>query len=162
VTISFSGLSNTGAYTFNPLTKAFDQPLTGGSFDIFNGSTTFLSGTFGQSDLTGAGGAQSGNVSLESNSVTFTGGTLFPAAYDPTGGTLAIEFNSVSPFVAGASGLSAFTGVDGITFSAPSTRGNHGATPEPGSLAIFSLGGFALLGMLVRPRKSRCGAALAI
>jgi hypothetical protein len=162
VTISFTGMSKTGTYTYNPLTKAFDQPLTGGSFDIFKGATTYLEGTFGLSDLVGTGGAQSGNVNLKANSVDYTGGTFFPAGYTATGGSLAIEFTSVSPFVAKASGLSSFTGVDGITFSAPSPSNNHGATPEPGSIVTFSLGGLALLGLLMRSRKTRYGATLAI
>jgi putative flippase GtrA len=160
-TVSFDTLTN-GTYTFNSATGAFDQllnPLSRTTFTITdNGTgTVLLSGSFGSADLTGYNGASSGNVNLTSNSVIYTGGTFFPNDFAPNNGSLSIEFTSTNPFVANASGLSAFIANDGITFSARPTSGNggHSVVPEPSTTASFALGAFGLLGLLLRGRRGR-------
>jgi hypothetical protein len=160
--VTFTNMVN-GTYSVNG-SGLFDQQLNPGadtsSFIITDNTThtVLLSGTLGTADLTGTNGASSGNVTLAANNVTYTGGTYFPATFDPNNGALAIEFTSTQPFVAGPTGLSAFTGVDGVTFSALNSRGPGGGgngVPEPASTAPFAAGGLFLLGILLRKRHSR-------
>lgn len=165
-TISFTNLTN-GGYTLAG-NGDFDQSLNPSgatsSFVITDNSThdVLLSGTLGSADLTGYNGSSSGNVNLTSNNVTYTGGSFFPAGFSPDNGSLSIEFTSTTPFTATASGLDAFTAVDGITFSALTSRtggGGGSPVPEPASYASLGLGAAMLLGALLR--KKRTGRALA-
>jgi hypothetical protein len=165
-TISFTNMTN-GSFSLSG-NGSFDQVLnpTGTSSFLITDNTThavLLSGTLGTADLTGFSGASSGNVNLVSNNVTYTGGTFFPAGFSPTNGSLAIEFTSTTPFSATASGLGAFTAVDGITFSGLNQRGPGGGgngVPEPASFASMGLGAAMLLAALLR--KKRNGRTLAV
>lgn len=159
VTASFTNMTN-GSYVYNA-NGTFDQQLNpNGAISSFvvtdnTNNTVLLSGTFGGADLTGTNASSSGNVNLELNDVTYTGGTFFPAGYSPTNGSLSVEFTSTAPFSASASGLAAFDAVDGVTFSAPAIA----AVPEPASMASFAVGGLLLLGALLS--KRRVGSAVA-
>jgi hypothetical protein len=164
-TISFTNMAN-GSFSLSG-SGAFDQllnPASTSSFVITDNTThaVLLSGTVGSADLTGHTGASSGNVNLTSNNVTYTGGTFFPSGFSNTNGSLAIEFTSTTPFSATASGLGAFTAVDGITFSGLNERGPGGGgngVPEPASYASMGLGAAMLLAALLR--KKRAGRTLA-
>jgi hypothetical protein len=159
-TITFTNMAN-GSYS-KSASGAFDQVLNPGStissFVLTDNAThtVLLSGTLGTANLTGFNGSSSGNVNLASNDVTYTGGTFFPTGFSPTGGALSVEFTSTSPFSASATGLGAFTGVDGITFSGVNLRGPGGGgngVPEPASMASMSVGALFLLGALLRKRR---------
>jgi len=157
-TVLFSNMQN-GAYSING-SGVFDQVLNPGadtsSFVVTDNTThtVLLSGTFGTADLVGSSGASSGNITLQSNDVTYTGGTFFPSGFLPTGGALSIEFTSTSPFAANGTNVQPFEGVDGVTFSGINNRGsNGGGVPEPASVAPIGVGALSLLGLMIRKRR---------
>jgi hypothetical protein len=150
-------MTGAGSYSFNSSNGNFSQMLNGSTFTVSDGTGTLLSGSFGNAVLSGVNGGSSGGVQLVANSVTYTGGSYFPAGFQTTNGSLSLEFTSVtdtasgtSGFRANASGVSAFTAHDGATFSAVPTTST---VPEPGTYAAFLVGGLGVLGLMASARK---------
>jgi hypothetical protein len=164
VTLNFSTLApvtGPGSYSYNSVSGAFVQNLSGGTFTITaNGTgTTLLSGTFGPSQLSGNNGAASSGVQLQSNSVTYTGGTYFPTSgFSMDNGSLSLTFTGGDSIVAGLTGVSGYTTGDQIVFSAVPVQTT--LTPEPASFATFGIGALALLGLAFAAKRRSLNASL--
>ena len=159
-TISFTTLTPVaGGHTFNPGTGAFTDLLNAGSFTITDNSThtVLLSGTFGGSTLSGTSGASSSSLNLNLDSLTYTGGTYFPAGYSPNNGTLAFSFNGTTPVTADQNQTNAFTATDVCTFSAVKTSTT---VPEPASFATFGIGMLVMLALAGLAKRRSMAASL--
>jgi hypothetical protein len=151
-TVAFTGLAETN---YTATATSFDASLSGGSFNI---GTGLLTGTFSSADLTGAFSSNVGFVQF--NGVVFTGGSWLPANFSDTVGTaLSTEFNLPSMTnwsdIGNQSGIGAFNGSDATTAS-----GTPLSTPEPASVAAFSLGAIALMLMAAVTRRKNCNQVL--
>ncbi len=124
------------------------QPLTGGTFTIYNtdGSTLLLGGTIGDAMISGIVGSSAGSVL--SATVTYTDGAILNAAgYSTLTGDFSWSLQSVTSLFS----------IDSVThylseFHANST-GQFSAVPEPGTLALLSAGGLGLAAWAWRKRR---------
>lgn len=176
-TVTFTGMGNTyvnGVDVYTPPSTTnnnqYTQELNPGTFTISKNGTTLLSGTFSYSNLTGndaspqptgePGTTTSANVTLLTDSVTYTGGTMFdPTKFSSTNGSLSMEFTASGPIVASSTQVNSFMATDGVTFEAIPITPVTG-TPEPASLVGLALG-FAFLAGLALRAKKRKGLTLA-
>jgi hypothetical protein len=148
--VSFSLTGGTpGTYDSTTETLNFTG---GGSFSY----GTLLSGTFGAATLhlQSVDPTLGGSFQFVSNNVTFTGGS---DQHGFTSGAISLEalnafdLSGGTNLVNGTTGFNSFTATDGVTINGVSPS----ATPEPGTVASFGIGGIGLLGLMLRARKAR-------
>lgn len=159
--LTFTGLSNVG--TTSTSGSLFDQILSAGTFNIVNGTTTLLSGSFTGADLMGKTGASTKSASLNTDlyNVTYTGGKFFTdsgvSKIDPNN-SLSFSFLNIPNGLSVSNGsLNSFTASGSGQF-----QGDVAAStvPEPATIVPFVLGGLALLGLVVRKTRRVSGAAV--
>jgi len=157
-TISFTGLTNVPGSYVPPTSPGgtFSQGVSGGTFDIYEGSTVYLEGTFGPATLFGTDGGSSASINLVSDSVTYTGGTDFSSAlWQATNGSLSFSLNADPSISAGQFSLAPFVANDTVTFDALP------GVPEPSAMAGLGMGLLGLLGLgCLAARRRATGVSL--
>ncbi len=161
-TVVFTGLQNSGATAVAG--SAFDQSLTGGTFNISQGNTLLLSGNFTGADLTGLTGANSKSAFLNSDlyNVSYTGGL-----FQKDSGVASTDSNNAFSLsflkIPAPPGLSVTNGhLNGFQASGSGQfQGTLPSTtvPEPATTVPFVLGGLGLLGLVVRKTRRTSSAA---
>jgi hypothetical protein len=160
IDFSFTPTSATSAAVLIPFSGGkYAEEFTGGTFDFYSGTTTYLSGTY----TTGVMSAAQGGTTVQfqsggANEVTYTGGTV-------------LGLEGLSPGDIGAFGLS-FSGTDNGSGTGTSLSGGHidqftgnglsgtfsafvpNAVPEPSSTAAFAVSALVLAGLVIRKRSS--------
>ena len=165
-TVVFTGLANNGnTNTFVPFLGApqqFSQSLTGGGFNIYDGTTTsgqlLLSGNFAGATLSGTLGTNASTVDTNFLNVAYTGGLYANTAGISLNTVFGNSFNfsllNVTPKTSVSSGnLNNFQSAGNGQFTGVAPA------PEPATLVPFALGGLGLLGLIVRKTRRTNGAA---
>ncbi|MES2464723.1 MAG: hypothetical protein V4671_29520 [Armatimonadota bacterium] len=142
--------SSPGAFVNNA--GAFMQNFGGGSFTVTsqaNPLNVLLSGTFLGSRLTGTIGGDSGGLQLIDNTLTYGPGSLFPAGFLTTGGSLSVAFQPTSSFaLTGGGTLASFSGIDLINYSAVRST----VVPEPSEWLAMGMAATSVGGLMFRAK----------
>jgi len=163
VNVTFTGFADSGNAMFtalSPTTSFGTQALGGGSFTITSQAapgTVLLTGTFGESSLSGVvgSGATTGGVATNFNSVNYTGGTFFTEAGLINPGAFSFNLTSITTggvggLFANASGTSfqSFVASGGATFSATSPN----PIPEPSEWLAMGMAATSVGGLMFRAK----------
>ncbi len=147
----------TGGSTINLGGGNFFESFTGGSFSAVNSGVDLLSGTFTGGKILGSAGDLTG--AFGATGVTYdTSSTALPVGDSRFNGLITLTFNPINGgYVLSPGGaLNSFTATDAAIYSAvPGTP----SVPEPATVVPFLLGGFGLLGLIVRKTRRTNGAA---
>jgi hypothetical protein len=156
-TLTFTGFGVSGAATGDGSSaNPYTQGLGAGTFNLYNGDTTLLSGTFtGGNILTVASGSTTASITNTVNNVTYTGGLYYTNSGLLNPGSFVTSLLGVNPSpTIGSDGfLTGFSAGGTTNFSATTPRVT--TVPEPATVAPFIMGGLGLMGLAFRARKTR-------
>jgi len=155
--LSFTGLQNSGTAIDLNAGILWGQALTGGTFTLHHGATTYLTGTYTNAFMQGFTIANNPDASVSFFGVVYTGGSYFTQAQGlgyTNPGDLSLALLSDAPLAISGSYFQNFVASGTGTFGATPPV-VHTGTPEPGTVVSFSIGALGLCALILRGRKTR-------